>query len=654
MLSLRDISLSFGSHRVFDGIGFDVGSNDKIGLVGKNGQGKTSLLRLINGELKPDSGVITKAKDLTIGYLPQHITVEDTTTVLEETLKAFDYVKKLEKQFAELSAELENRTDVQSEQYLKLADRLAHIGELLQIYEADKIEQYARQTLKGLGFTEEDFRRPTAEFSGGWRMRIEIAKLLLRRPKLMLLDEPTNHLDIVSIVWLEQFLKDYKGAIILISHDVRFLNAVTNRTIEVSNGKIYDYPVPFDQYLKLRQQRIEHQRAQYENQQKQIRQTERFIERFRYKATKAAQVQSRIKQLEKMEQIEIDQLDTSTIRFAFPPAPRSGDIVVELRGLSKSYGQHKVLENIDFILERGEKVAFVGKNGAGKTTLARIIVGELDYSGLRKIGHNVRIGYFAQNQEQQLDPDKTVYQTLEQVAPFGTSESQLRAILGSFLFSDDDVTKKVGVLSGGEKARLALARLVLQPYNLLVLDEPTNHLDIYAKQVLKQALQQYNGTVIVVSHDRDFLKDLVNTVYEFKNRKIRQYKGDIDFFLEQKRVEDFHQFELKQVLTANKKQEKNITDQKLQRKQQYQQRKQLQREINRLEKTIARLEEQIEQTEKQIAELEQAFHNPQNATQENLSKYQSLKKLYDELLEQWEQASEHLEQAREKLASIDQ
>ncbi len=643
MVSIKDISLSFGSHEVFDKISFDIHPKDKIGLVGKNGQGKTSLLRLITGEIQPDSGVIAKTKDLTIGYLPQHINVEDTTTVLQEALKAFDHIKKLETQFNRLNEQLATRTDYDSDDYLKLADKIAHLADLLQINEADKIEQYARQTLTGLGFSPQDFDRPTSEFSGGWRMRIEIAKLLLRKPNLMLLDEPTNHLDIESIIWLEEFLKNYKGAIVLISHDVRFLNSVTNRTIEITNGKIYDYPVPFKEFLKLRQQRIEFQRSQYENRQKKIKETERFIERFRYKATKAAQVQSRIKQLEKMDKIEIDEFDTSTIRFAFPPAPRSGDVVVELRNLSKSYGSLKVLDKVDFILERGEKVAFVGKNGEGKTTLARIIIGELEYdSGLRKTGHNVNIGYFAQNQEQQLDKTKTVYQTLEQVAPYGMTESQLRAILGGFLFSDDDVTKKVEVLSGGEKARLALARLVLQPYNLLVLDEPTNHLDIYAKQVLKKALQQFNGTVIVVSHDREFLKDLVNTVYEFKDHKIKQYKGDIDFFLQQKKAGNFYQFELDQI----EKQPRQAQDEntKEQRKADYQLRKQRQRQINKLEKQISQTEQQIEQIENSITQLEELFHDPQNATPENIAKYQSLKDEHDKLLELWEQLHEQLEQ----------
>ncbi len=649
MISIKDLSLSFGSRLIFDKISFDIHPLDKIGLTGKNGEGKSTLLKLIIGELTPDSGTISRPKDLTIGYLPQHITVEDSTTVLEEAMKAFDDVLKLEEQFNQLNKQLANRTDFDSEDYLKLADKVAHLADRLHVLESSKIEQYTRQTLLGLGFEEKDFQRPTSEFSGGWRMRIEIAKLLLRKPKLFLLDEPTNHLDIESIIWLEDFLKNYKGAIVLISHDRRFLDSITNRTIEISKAKIYDYPVPFTKYQELRRQRLEHQRAMYENQQKKIKQTERFIERFRSKATKASQVQSRIKQLEKMDIVEIDELDTKTIRFSFPPAPRSGDIVVEIKNLSKAYGQHKVLDKINLTVERGEKIAFVGRNGEGKTTLARIIVGQLDYDGFLKIGHNVKIGYFAQNQEQMLDGSKTVYQTLEEVAPFGTSESQLRAILGSFLFGDDDVTKKVAVLSGGEKARLALARLVLQPYNLLILDEPTNHLDIYAKDVLKAALQSYDGTLVVVSHDRYFLKDLAQTVYEFHNHKIKQYKGGIDYFLEKKRVEDFYEFEKQQnkkLKTTNTNSEKDKTQDQ---KQLYLKRKELQRKINRVEKKIAENETKIEEKEQLIAQLEQEFQNPDNVTAEKLEQYQTLRNRLNSLMSEWEQLNNELEMLKTQL-----
>ena len=519
--------------------------------------------------------------------------------------------------------------------------KISEISERLHILEAGKTEQYAIKALLGLGFSESDLKRHTSEFSGGWRMRIEIAKLLLAKPDILLLDEPTNHLDIESIMWLEEFLKKYQGAVVLISHDIRFLDAITKRTIEISKGKIYDYPVSYSGYKQLRKQRIEYERAKYENDLKKIKQTERFIERFRYKATKASQVQSRIKQLEKTELPEIEEEDNSTIHFTFPEAPRSGDIVVELVGIGKKYADLQVLNDVDFILERGEKVAFVGKNGEGKTTLARIIVGELDFEGKRKIGHNVEIGYFAQNQENELDGSKTVLQTVYDIAPPEMSEARLRSLLGNFLFSDDDVTKKVKVLSGGEKARLALACMVLRKHNLLVLDEPTNHLDIYAKERLKEALKHFKGSLIIVSHDREFLKGLVNTVYEFKNKKIKQYKGDIDFFLEQKRVEDFFEFE-KSTL-AGKDKNKKSTDNIKETKQVYQERKTLMKKINKLERQINEVENEVEKTESYIKEFESKFSNPENVNSADFEKYNALKKKYEELLEKWEELNEEHE-----------
>jgi ATP-binding cassette subfamily F protein 3 len=623
MISLKNVTLWFGSRNIFNNINIEIGDTDKIGLTGKNGEGKSTLLKIIAGEITPDSGIVSLSQNSTIGYLPQHLTYSDSTTVIEETQKAFEEVNSLKKEYESLSKNLESRTDYDSDEYIRLASKLSDISERLAILDANKTTQLATQVLKGLGFKESDLTRKTSEFSGGWRMRIEIAKILLKQPKILLLDEPTNHLDIESIIWLENFLKTYKGAIILISHDIRFLDSITQRTIEISKGKIYDYPVPYSKYKELRKQRIEHQKSVYENQMRKIKQTERFIERFRYKATKASQVQSRVKQLEKLELPEIEEEDTKTIHFSFPPAPRSGDIVVELESLSKSYGTYQVLKDIDFILERGEKVAFVGKNGEGKTTLARIIVGELDYNGKKKIGHNVKIGYFAQNQEQTLNPKKTVLETIIDVSPPDMTEAALRTVLGNFLFSEDDIDKKVSVLSGGEKARLVLACMILQPYNLLVLDEPTNHLDIYAKERLKAALNHYNGTLIIVSHDREFLKGLVNTVYEFHNHTIKQYKGDIDFFLSQKKAENFYELEKGQIKN-NPKQSKTDTDKEL-KKQNYQKRKELQRLINKTEKEIQNTENQIEKTEKEIKELETKFSTSADIESNMFEIYNNLK-----------------------------
>jgi ATP-binding cassette subfamily F protein 3 len=650
MVSLKDIYLSFGANEIFQGISFDIHEKDKIGLVGRNGVGKSSLLKILVGELKPDSGQIAKMRELTIGYLPQHLPVVDTTTVLNEAMKAFDHVLKLERQLDDLTAQLKLRTDYESKEYLALVDRVEHLTHQLAALNADTIEQQAIKTLLGLGFTQEDLQRPTSEFSGGWRMRIEIAKLLLQKPKLLLLDEPTNHLDIESIIWLEQFLKQYKGAIVLISHDRRFLDSVTNRTIEIVRGKIYDYPVSYSKFVELRKQRIEYQRSQYENQLKKIRQTEQFIQRFRYNAHKASQVQSRLKQLEKTELVEIDEIDTDSINFRFLPAPRSGDIVVELKNVSKSFDSKQVLQNIDLTVTRGEKIAFVGKNGEGKTTLVRIIIGELDCQGQRKIGHNVQIGYYAQNQEHLLDKKLTVYQTIEKAAPFGYSQSQLRGILANFLFTGDDLDKKVEILSGGEKARLALATMVLKPYNLLILDEPTNHLDIYAKQVLKKALNQFDGTLIIVSHDREFLSGLVNTVYEVKNHRIKQYKGGIDFFLSQKKLSDFYDFEKTLTNASSESKQQKSKEQKLsENKQLYLRRKELQRKINSLQKKISGLENQIEILEEKIRNIERQFANPNNVTEKHYQEYSSLKQQVSALMSEWERLNEQLEEKQKEL-----
>ncbi len=631
MISINDLSISFSGKDLFKNISFQIDKSDKIGLVGKNGSGKTTLMRLIIRQLSADSGKISMPKDIKIGYLPQHASYSNTKTVIEETLMAFDEFKQLKKELEKANLELAERTDYESEEYKRLINEITELSYKLSFQNENTIQAEAEQILKGLGFTATDFERPSSEFSGGWRMRIEIAKLLLQKPDVFLLDEPTNHLDIESIEWLEDFLLKFSGAIVLISHDRRFLDRVTNRTIEISLGKIYDYSVSYSKYKTLRAERHQQEVAAYENQQSKIKQTERFIERFRAKSTKSSQVQSRIKMLEKLDKIEIEQQDKSNINFKFPPAPRAGDVVVETETLTKKYGSHTVLQDVDFILNRGEKIAFVGKNGQGKTTLARIINKELDFDGNLKIGHNVSIGYFAQNQEQTLNPNLTVFETLDSVA-VGEVRKQLRNILGAFLFSDDDVDKKVGVLSGGEKARLALAKLILQPYSLLILDEPTNHLDIPAKDILKQALLKYDGTLLLVSHDRDFLDGLIDAVYEFRNRKIKQYKGDINYFLDRKKIESIEQLNVKKQV---KKQttEKEITA----GKEDYLQRKEKKRQIDKLKRQLTKTEQAIEGLEQELDVFEQELANPTKSQDADFfEKYENTKNELEQKMSEWE------------------
>ncbi|NLA24826.1 MAG: ABC-F family ATP-binding cassette domain-containing protein, partial [Bacteroidales bacterium] len=498
MIALNNISLRFGSFELFSDIGFMINERDRIGLVGRNGAGKTTLLKIITGEITPSSGNISIPNDVSIGYLPQHLRIkEKNISVYEEAKTAFSEILQLEKKIKSLNEEISQRTDYESEDYIKLLSRLAHTSDRFNIFNSDNVEADIAKTLKGLGFKDEDLNRQLSEFSGGWRMRIELAKLLLKTPEVLLLDEPTNHLDIVAIQWLEEFLKEYKGAVVLISHDRTFLDNITNRTIEISLGTIYDYKLPYSKFITAREERLVQQKAAWENQQKLIADTERFIERFRYKATKANQVQSRIKQLEKIEPVAFDEIDTRSIHFRFQPAPRSGTIILEANNLSKAYDKNQVLKDIDFIAERGDKIALVGKNGEGKSTFSKIIAGVLDYEGDLKIGHNVKIGYYAQNQEELLDEELSVFETLDRVA-VGDIRQRLREILGSFLFSGEDIDKKVKVLSGGEKSRLALAKLILEPCNLLILDEPTNHLDIRSKDILREALINYDGSLIIV------------------------------------------------------------------------------------------------------------------------------------------------------------
>ena len=525
MISLDNLTISYGGWTLFDGISFLINPKDRIGLVGKNGAGKTTLLRVITGEQQPTEGAVTINGECSIGYLPQQMRVADTTTLIAETAKAFDEVLRIEAEIERLNIEIASRTDYESEEYVELIHRLNVANDRYDILGGNTREADIERTLLGLGFKRTDFERPTKEFSGGWRMRIELAKLLLRRPSIFLLDEPTNHLDIESIQWLEEYLKSYNGAVLLISHDRAFLDNVTTRTIEISLGKAYDYKVPYSKFVELRAERRAQQMAAYQNQQRLIEKTEEFIEKFRYKPTKSNQVQSRVKQLEKLERIEVDEEDLSRLNIKFPPAPRSGQIVADIKGVGKAFDKKRIFSGAEFTIERGQKIALVGRNGEGKTTFARMLIGELEQTeGEIKVGANVNIGYYAQNQDDLMDGEFTVFDTLDRVA-VGDIRTRLRDILGAFLFRGEDIDKKVKVLSGGERSRLAMARLMLEPYNLLVLDEPTNHMDMRSKDILKSALQKFDGTVVVVSHDREFLDGLVDRVYEFRDGGVKEYLG---------------------------------------------------------------------------------------------------------------------------------
>lgn len=542
MISIEGLSVEFGGNPLFDDITYVINKKDRIALVGKNGAGKSTMLKIIAGLQQPTSGMVNIPKDMTIGYLPQQMQISDSRTVMKEAEQAFAHIFELRSRIDRMNRELSDRTDYDSQDYHDLIERVTDANEQLTMIGAANYQAEIEKTLMGLGFVREDFDRPTSEFSGGWRMRIELAKLLLQRPDVLLLDEPTNHLDIESIQWLENFLATRANAVVLVSHDRAFIDAVTTRTIEISLGRIYDYKVNYSKYVQLRAERLEQQQRAFENQQKQIQDTEAFIERFRYKATKAVQVQSRIKQLEKIDRIEVDEVDTSRLNLKFPPAPRSGDFPVIGQGVGKTYGDHVVFSNADFTIRRGEKVAFVGKNGEGKSTLVKCIMGEIDYDGMLKIGHNVKIGYFAQNQAQLLDENLTVFDTIVHVA-VGDIRTKIRDILGAFMFGGEASDKKVKVLSGGEKTRLAMIRLLLEPVNLLILDEPTNHLDMKTKDILKQAIKDFNGTVIVVSHDREFLDGLVDKVYEFGNKRIKEHLGGIYDFLQRKKMETLQDLE---------------------------------------------------------------------------------------------------------------
>ncbi|MDY6801398.1 MAG: ATP-binding cassette domain-containing protein [Bacteroidota bacterium] len=643
MISVDQLTVEFGGFKLFDQVSFLINPKDRVGLVGKNGAGKSTLLKIFMGIQQPTKGIVTVPGDIRLGYLPQNMICRDERTVFEETREAFSEVLALDRSIKKINNQLADRTDYESKEYLDLIHDLTEATERYQLLGGDSIEASIEQTLAGLGFKRSDFVRPTSEFSGGWRMRIELAKILLKKPDVLLLDEPTNHLDIEAIQWFENFLKEYPGAVLLISHDRAFLDNITNRTIEISLGKIYDYNVAYSKFEALRKDQREQQLAAYRNQQKMIEETEAFIERFRYKATKAVQVQSRIKQLEKLDRIEIDEFDISKLNIKFPEAPRSGDLVINARNLSKSYGDLEVLKNLEFTIQRGERVAFVGRNGEGKTTLSRMIVGELDYTGELKIGHNVSIGYFAQNQDELLDENKTALQVIDDVA-VGDVRTRIRDILGAFLFSGDEVDKKVKVLSGGERSRLAMAKLLLEPYNLLVLDEPTNHLDMHSKDILKNALQDFKGTIIVVSHDREFLDGLVDKVFEFRNKNIKEHLGGIYEFLQKRRLENLQQLEQKAKEKNVVKENKNNDS-----KEAYLERKELDKKIRKAEKDVQNSEQKIEKLEKEIAEINLKLSDTEQMNHDSslFSRYEELKKWLENEMWHWEKFIENLENLKD-------
>ena len=643
MISLNKIQVSFGGFDLLKENSFLIRPDDRIGLIGKNGAGKTTLLKLISGILQPSEGEVNIPKGTTIGYLPQEMKLEDKNTLLNETMLAFDELLSIEKNIARLNNEISEFADYHSDTYLNKLTLISDLNERYSILGGDSYQAEIEQTLFGLGFERSDFNRSTAEFSGGWRMRVELAKLLLKKPDIILLDEPTNHLDIESIQWLENFLKNYQGSVVLVSHDKAFLDAVCNRTLEISLGKITDQKMNYSAFVRWKKEQKEIQLAAYRNQKKMIGDTEKFIERFRYKATKAVQVQSRIKQLDKLDRIEIEEEDNARLKIKFPPPPRSGRVVVEAKNISKKYSHHHVLDDIDLKLENGEKIAFVGRNGEGKTTLVRIILQQLEFSGNLKIGHNVKIGYFAQNQAQLLNGELTVYETIDEIAA-GEVRTKIRDILGAFLFSGEDVDKKVRVLSGGEKSRLAMIRLMLEPVNLLVLDEPTNHLDMQSKEILKEALAHFTGTVIVVSHDREFLDGMVNCVYEFRNKKIKQHLGGIYDFLQKKKMESLKELEIpsnaSQSINNNRAKNENQSQVGLN----FEQRKEINRTISKLEKLVSENEETVESLEDEIARMDELLANPENVTDtEFFTKYDQKKEELTKSMEQWEKLHEELE-----------
>ncbi|MGQ1787267.1 ABC-F family ATP-binding cassette domain-containing protein [Saccharicrinis sp. GN24d3] len=652
MVSVNKLSVEFGGFTLFKDVSFLVNPKDKIGLAGKNGAGKSTLLKILAGVQVPTNGTLSCPKDVRIGYLPQHMKHDDTGTVWEEVEKAFGELITLEKEIESLNEQLANRTDYESESYLDLIHQVSDKSDRLNILGGANYASGMEITLKGLGFEREDFTRLTSEFSGGWRMRIQLAKILLQKPDVFLLDEPTNHLDIESIQWFEDFLKNYNGAVVLVSHDRAFLDNITKRTIEIQMGKIYDYKASYTKYLALREERKEQQMAAYRNQQKLIEDTEKFIDRFRYQATKAVQVQSRVKQLEKLDRIEVDEFDNSALRIKFPPAPHSGSITLEGKHVSKSYGDLQVLHDVDFTIERGEKVAFIGRNGEGKTTMARMIMNQIGYTGKLKLGHQVKIGYFAQNQADLLDESLSVLETIDHVA-VGDIRLKIRDLLGAFMFSGETVDKKVSVLSGGERTRLAMVRLLLEPVNLLVLDEPTNHLDIRSKELLKQTVKDFEGTVVVVSHDREFLDGLVDKVYEFRNKKMKEHLGGIYEFLERKKLESLKGLE-QQKPNGKAAKAKKVQPVKLDTKLSYEERKEISKRVKKAQQQVERCEKNIANLEEDITELDRLMQNPKNASDaEFVRKYQALNSSLEKEMEQWESCHQKLEEAEIEKKKLD-
>ena len=640
MISVEGLTVEFGGFTLFDDVSFVVNKKDRIALVGKNGAGKSTMLKIFAGLQSPTAGNISVPKELTIGYLPQQMQLTDTRTVREEAEQAFDQIHQLEKQLERLTLELAERTDYESESYHDLIDKVTHLTEHFQMMGGNSYQAELERTLMGLGFVRDDFERLTSEFSGGWRMRIELAKLLLRQPDVLLLDEPTNHLDIESIQWLENFLATRANAVILVSHDRAFIDATTFRTIEISLGKIYDYKVNYSHYVVLREERREQQMRAFENQQKKLQDTEAFIERFRYKATKSVQVQSRIKQLEKIDRIEVDEVDTAMLNLKFPPAPRSGSYPVIMEDVAKRYGDHLIFEHATLTINRGDKVAFVGKNGEGKSTLVKCIMGEIDFEGKLQLGHNVKIGYFAQNQAQLLDDKLSVFDTIDYVAQ-GDIRTKIRDILGAFMFGGEASDKKVEVLSGGERSRLAMIRLLLEPVNLLILDEPTNHLDMRSKDVLKDALREFDGTVILVSHDREFLDGLVDKVYEFGNQRVTEHLGGIYEFLNRKKMDNLQELE-KATSLAQKNMETD--DQPSQSKMSYESRKEQNRALKKAEKSVAEAEAKIERLEAEQAQLESMLATPEGSADTALyAKYGAIKKELSETMDLWSCCIQELE-----------
>ena len=644
MIAVDQLAVMFGATPLFTNVCFNINKKDRIALVGKNGAGKSTLLKILSGSQKASSGSVAIEKEATIGYLPQVMVFSDDHTVIEETEKAFADIRDLQQRIERENQELANRDDYESQDYLELVERFAHDNDRFQLMGGLNYRAQMERTLLGLGFVHEDFNRPTKEFSGGWRMRIELAKILLRSPDILLLDEPTNHLDIESIRWLEQFLQHSASAVVLVSHDRAFLNNVTNRTIEISCGRITDYKAKYDDFVRLREERREQQLRAYENQQKEIADIKDFIERFRYKPTKAVQVQSRIKQLEKIVPIVVDEVDRSSLHLKFPPCSRTGDYPLICEDLRKDYGSHCVFHDVNLTLKRGEKVAFVGKNGAGKSTLVKCIMGEIPYTGHLKLGHNVAIGYYAQNQAQLLDENLTVFDTIDSVAK-GDIRLKIRDILGAFMFGGEASDKKVKVLSGGERSRLAMIRLLLEPVNFLILDEPTNHLDMRTKDVLKEAIQAFDGTVILVSHDRDFLDGLVTKVYEFGDGLVREHLGGIYDFLQKKELQDLKSLEAAPTQSAAD----TDAPRQAQGKLSYEEQKEQARQLRKVEKEVKEKEEAISRIEAALQDLEQQMSTPEGATDAALiSQYASLQKELEQTMADWEAAASRLEEMQSK------